>query len=174
VNLLLRSATAKATGVQGLVKCQCKTLCMSGRCSCKRQNVQCSSYNVALIENQLNHDLQVLNKWSRQWLLPFVCLFGVCLFVWWLFFFFESHEQFFIYLATVTITVDRAANLDLCLALMAFSSEGSFTCHTYCDTGPFFLKIISKRPVILTSECRVVGEGAITTYGLTRPARAGL
>jgi hypothetical protein len=29
---------------------------------------------------------------------------------------------------------DKAANLDLCLALTAFSSEGSFTCHTYCDT----------------------------------------
>jgi hypothetical protein len=51
---------------------------------------------------------------------------------------FESHEQFFSYLATVTITSDRAANLDLCLALMAFSSEGSFTCHTNCDTGPPF------------------------------------
>jgi hypothetical protein len=41
-------------------------------------------------------------------------------------FYFEPHEQFFSYLATVTITGDRAANLDLCLALTAFSSEGSF------------------------------------------------
>jgi hypothetical protein len=49
---------------------------------------------------------------------------------------FESHEQFFRYLATVTINGDKAANLDLCLALTSFSSEGSFTCHTYCDTGP--------------------------------------
>jgi hypothetical protein len=40
---------------------------------------------------------------------------------------FKSHEQFFSYLATVTITGDRAANLDLCIALEAFSSEGSFT-----------------------------------------------
>ena len=31
-------------------------------------------------------------------------------------FVFESHEQFFSYLATVTITGDRDANLDLCLA----------------------------------------------------------
>jgi hypothetical protein len=60
----------------------------------------------------------------------FVCLF-VC---------FESHEQCFSYLATVTITGDRAANLDLSLALTAFSSEGSFTYHTYCDTGPPFLR----------------------------------
>jgi hypothetical protein len=66
---------------------------------------------------------------------------------------FESHEQFFSYLATATITGDRAANLDLCLALTAFSSESSFTCHTYCDTGPPFLR-----------SCRALGEGAITTY----------
>jgi hypothetical protein len=77
---------------------------------------------------------------------------------------FESHEQFFSYLATVTITGDGAANLDLCLALTAFSSEGSFTCHTYCDTGPLFFKVISERPVILPFECRALGEGAITTY----------
>jgi hypothetical protein len=39
----------------------------------------------------------------------------VCLFV-------LSHTlQFFSYLAAVTITGDRAANLDLCLALTAFS-----------------------------------------------------
>jgi hypothetical protein len=53
---------------------------------------------------------------------------------------FEPHEQFFSYLAAVTIANDRAANLDLCLGLRAFSSEGSFTCHTYCDTGPPFLR----------------------------------
>jgi hypothetical protein len=64
-----------------------------------------------------------------------------CLFVW-----FESHEQFFSYLATVTIVGDRAANLDLCLALTALSSEGSFTSHTYCDTGPPFLKSYPKDP----------------------------
>jgi hypothetical protein len=59
---------------------------------------------------------------------------------------FESHEQFFSYLATVTITGDKAANLDLhvCLAITAFSSEGSFKCHTYCDTGPPFLRSYPK------------------------------
>jgi hypothetical protein len=61
-------------------------------------------------------------------------------------FVFESHEQFFSYLATVTIADDRAANLDLCLALMAFSSENSFTCHTYCDTEPPFLGSYPKDP----------------------------
>jgi hypothetical protein len=43
----------------------------------------------------------------------FFCFLFVCL---------ESHEQFFSYLATVTIAGDRDAKLDLCLALTAFSS----------------------------------------------------
>jgi hypothetical protein len=30
--------------------------------------------------------------------------------------------------------------------------------------GTFVFKVISERPVIFTSECRAVGEGAITTY----------
>jgi hypothetical protein len=47
---------------------------------------------------------------------PLVCLFD-CL---------EPHEQFISYLAAATITSDRASNLDLCLALMAFGIEGSF------------------------------------------------
>jgi hypothetical protein len=55
-----------------------------------------------------------------------------CLFV------LSRKSYFFNYLATVTTTGDRAANVDLCLALTAFSSEGSFTCHTYCYTGPLF------------------------------------
>jgi hypothetical protein len=62
-----------------------------------------------------------------------------CLLVW-----FESQEQFFSYPAAVTITGGRAANLYLCLALTALSNEGSFTCHTYCDTGPSFLRSYPK------------------------------
>jgi hypothetical protein len=57
-----------------------------------------------------------------------VCLYDTFMFVC-LIISFESHEQFFSYLATVTIIGDRAANLDLCLALTAFSSEGSFMCQ---------------------------------------------
>jgi hypothetical protein len=30
--------------------------------------------------------------------------------------------------------------------------------------GTFVFKVISERPVILTSECRAFGEGVITTY----------
>jgi hypothetical protein len=59
----------------------------------------------------------------------------VCLFIC-----FESHEQFF------SITGDRAANLDLCLALTAFRSDGSFTFHTYCDTGLLFFMSYPKDP----------------------------
>jgi hypothetical protein len=62
----------------------------------------------------------------------FVCLFVrsfVCL---------QPPEQFFSYPAAVTS--DRAANLDLCLALVSFSSEGSFSYHTYCDAGLQFIR----------------------------------
>jgi hypothetical protein len=38
-------------------------------------------------------------------------------------------SNLFSYLAAITITGDRAVNLDLCLALMAFSSEGSCMCQ---------------------------------------------
>jgi hypothetical protein len=44
--------------------------------------------------------------------------------------------------------------------------------------GISVFKVISKRPVILTSECRALDEGAITSYfnvlGLMQPARVEL
>jgi hypothetical protein len=77
------------------------------------------------------------------------------------------------------ITGDRVANLDLCLALTAFSSEGSCTCHTYCDTGPPFLRPYPKDPVILTSERTVLLAKQqplriLNALGLTQLVRAGL
>jgi hypothetical protein len=91
----------------------------------------------------------------------------ICLFVR----FFKSHEQFFSYLAIVTITGDRAA-------LTAFSSEGSFTCHTYWNTGPPFLRSYPKDPwfsllnvVILAKEQSLP---ILNVLDLTRLARAGL
>jgi hypothetical protein len=117
----------------------------------------------------LAHRLHVncFNTWI-DWLQMFVC--------------FESHEQFFSYLATVTITGDRAAYyLDLCLALiclMAFTSEGSFMCHTYCDTGPLFLRSYPKDPwfsllnaVLLAKEQSLP---ILNILGLTQQAWAGL
>jgi hypothetical protein len=56
----------------------------------------------------------------------------------------NPHEQFFSYLLAVIITGDRAKNLDLGLAITAFSNEGSFTRHTYCDTGSPFLRSYPK------------------------------
>jgi hypothetical protein len=92
---------------------------------------------------------------------------SVCLFEW-----------FFNYLATVTITCHRTANLDLCLALTAFSSESSFTCHTCCDAGPAFLRSYPKDPwfYLLNAVLLAMKQPLRILYalGLTRPARAGL
>jgi hypothetical protein len=59
----------------------------------------------------------------------------VCLFV-----YLQLQEQFFSYLAVVTIPGDRAANFGLCSALRLLSREGSLSCHTYCDIGPRFIR----------------------------------
>jgi hypothetical protein len=83
---------------------------------------------------------------------------GVSLFVC-----FEPHEHLFSYLAAVTIAGDRAENLDLCLALTAFSSEVLYVPHLLRHETSVF-KVISERPMILTSECRDRGKGAITNY----------
>jgi hypothetical protein len=63
----------------------------------------------------------------------------------------------------------RAANLRptcICLAFMSFSSEpkGSFTYQNLLWHGTSIFKVISKVSVILTNNCRELGEGAITTY----------
>jgi hypothetical protein len=59
----------------------------------------------------------------------------------------------------------------------AFSSEGSFTCHTYCDTGLPFLRLYPKdqwfsllNAVLLAKEQSLP---ILNVLGLTRPARAG-
>jgi hypothetical protein len=61
---------------------------------------------------------------------------------------------------------------------MVFSSKGSFTCNTYCDTGPPFLRLYSKdqwfyllNAVLLAKEQSLP---ILNVLGLTRPARAGL
>jgi hypothetical protein len=69
-------------------------------------------------------------------------------------------------------------SLDLCLELKAFSSEGSFMCHTYCDTGPPFLRSYPKDPrfyllnaMLLTNEQSLP---ILNVLRLTRPAQTGL
>jgi hypothetical protein len=64
------------------------------------------------------------------------------------------HEQFVSYLAAVTIIGGRAANLDFCLALKDFSSEGSLTCHTCCDTKPLLLRLYIRK----TCEAKVQSQ----------------
>jgi hypothetical protein len=59
----------------------------------------------------------------------------------------QPHQQFFSYLVAVIITTAENLDLHVCLALMAFSSEGSFTCHTYCNIGPQFIWSYPKKLV---------------------------
>jgi hypothetical protein len=95
---------------------------------------------------------------SRKWIVNYPHPYSRCLFVC-----LEPHEQFFSYLAAVTIADDRAY---LCVALTAFSRGFFYVLHL-CDTGPPFLRSYPKlgeRPEILTSEYRALGEGGMTTY----------
>jgi hypothetical protein len=71
---------------------------------------------------------RILTRWIMFCLFVINILF-VCLFT-------AARAFFLSYLAAVTITGDRAANLDRYLALLAISSEDSFTCHICCDMGP--------------------------------------
>jgi hypothetical protein len=86
-----------------------------------------------------------------------------CLFDW-LFWAAWAIAQLYVYLAGITIIDDNVANLGLCLALTVFSSEDSFTCHTYCDTGPPSWRSYPKDPWF----------SLLNALGLTRPAWAGL
>jgi hypothetical protein len=61
---------------------------------------------------------------------------------------------------------------------MAFSSEGSFTCHTYCDTGPPFLRSYRKDPWFYLLNTVLLAKKQslpiLNVLGLTQPARTGL
>jgi hypothetical protein len=68
----------------------------------------------------------------------------------------------------------RTANLHLCLALIALSSEGSFT--RLLRHGTSVVKVISKSPVILLKAALLAKEQITTHFnvlGLTRLERAG-
>jgi hypothetical protein len=58
---------------------------------------------------------------------------------------------------------DKVANLDLCLALTAISCEDSYVPHLSMRHWTSVSKVISKSPVILTTEFCAVGEGASIT-----------
>jgi hypothetical protein len=53
--------------------------------------------------------------------------------------------------------------------LYSFSNDGSFTCHTYCDTGPPSLRSYPKEPWFSILNTVFFVEGAITSYFKRRP-----
>jgi hypothetical protein len=65
---------------------------------------------------------------------------------------------------------DSAENVDLCLTLVAFSSEGSFTCHTCCNTGRSFLRSYLKGPwfSFVNADLSDSSEGVIITFRFWR------
>ena len=65
-----------------------------------------------------------------------VCLFGS----------FSSHSQVFHSYGDLIITVEGLQIFSYTRHSWQLSSEGSLACHTYCDTGHPFIKVISDDP----------------------------
>ena len=65
-----------------------------------------------------------------------VCLFGG----------FSSHSQVFHSYGDLIITVEGLQMFSYTRHSWQLSSEGSLACHTYCDTGHPFIKVISYDP----------------------------
>jgi hypothetical protein len=133
-------------------------------------NIKCDTNSMGSGAVMLESCCGILSFWTHVWLDVYTNTpLSSHLFC------FESHEQYFSYLVTINITGDRAANLDLCLA---FSSEGCFTYHTYCNIGPPFLRSYPKDPWFsLLNAMLLAKEQSLTilnVLGLTRLARAGL
>ena len=66
----------------------------------------------------------------------------VCLFVWSL----SSHSRIFHSYRDVTIASEGLKIWNYARHSWPLSSEGSLTCHTFCDTGLPFIMVISKDP----------------------------
>ena len=64
------------------------------------------------------------------------CFLFVCLFV----------LGFIVPIEKFSLIWRKAANFDLCSAIMAMVHEGSLACPTYCDTGRPFIMVISEDP----------------------------
>jgi hypothetical protein len=74
-------------------------------------------------------------------------------------------QEFFIYkYGDITIAGEGLQNLGLCSSLRALSREGSLSCHTYCDTGPWFFR---SHPFIRTLRHARGCWGPILTWILT-------
>jgi hypothetical protein len=81
-------------------------------------------------------------------------------------------SNFFSYPAVFTITGDRVTNLHLCLALAAFSSEGSFSCQHLLRLGTSVYKVSSEGPApmshsgIRTRDSRIIKSLHLRTITL--------
>ena len=81
----------------------------------------------------------LIRKWPlRLWN---SCLF-VCLFFW----HFSSHSRIFHSYGDINMTGEGLQILTYAQHLLLLISEGSLTCHTYCDTGNPFIIVISENP----------------------------
>ena len=66
----------------------------------------------------------------------------VCMFIW----SFSSHSRIFHSYGGVTIAGEELQILTYARHSWPLSSEGSLTCHTWCDTGLPFIMVISEDP----------------------------
>ena len=89
----------------------------------------------------------------------------VCLILWSL----SSHSRIFHSYVDITIAGEGLQILTYARLSWSLSSEGSLTCHTYCDTGLPFIMVISEDPwhshriagrlaVLTTQVCRDLGS----------------
>ena len=79
-----------------------------------------------------------------------ICLFG----------FFPSHSRIFSLFWRRHLAGEGLQILAYARYWWLLSSEGSLTCHTYCDTGQPFIMVISE---VIHTWCRAFGGGAVTT-----------
>jgi hypothetical protein len=64
----------------------------------------------------------------------------------------------------VTIISEGLQNLDQCSALRVFNRRGSLSCHTWCDTGPWFFQSHPKNHPIQSTPVMYKGGGRRRTY----------
>ena len=87
----------------------------------------------------------------------------VCFFVWSL----SPHSRIYHSLEDVTISGEGLHIFTYARHLWPLSSEGSFACHTYYDTGRPFIMVISENPWHTPIAERLAGElslPVLTTY----------
>ena len=102
-----------------------------------------------------------------NWIINSQRLCFICLFVW----SFSSHSIIFHSFGYVTIAGEGLQILTYARHLWPLSSEGSFACHIYCDTGHPFIVVISEDPADTHTYCLAFGRGVVTicfNLGLSR------